>query len=185
MDLVVPLKLGKDDLIAACKRQEEWAIRQVYEENYGLMMAVCLRFANNEDSARDLLHDGFIKIIKNFSRFQEGTSLSSWMHRVMVNSCIDHYRKASRRKTEDIDQVYTLQTLEPDAVSSFTEQEILRCIQTLTPTYRTVFVLYAVEGYSHKEIGEQLGITESTSRSNLVKARFKLQELLMSLRSQK
>ena len=123
--------------------------------------------------------------MRNFSKFQEGTSLPSWLHRVMVNSCIDHYRKISRRKTEDLDQVYTLQTLEPDAVSNYTEKEILGCIQKLTPTYRTVFVLYAIEGFSHKEISEQLGITESTSRSNLVKARFKLQDLLISLRNYK
>lgn len=183
MDYVVPLGLENDDLILACQRQEEWAIRKVYEENYGMMMSVCLRFAGGENDALDLLHDGYIKVIKNFNKFQAGTSLVSWLHRVMVNSCIDHYRKMSRRKTENIDQVYSLQTLDPDAVSNYTEQEILNCIQKLSTTYRTVFVLYAIEGYSHKEIAGELGVTESTSRSNLVKARFKLQELLKNLES--
>ena len=96
----------------------------------------------------------------------------------MVNSCIDHYRKMVRRKTEDIDQVYGNHSLDADAVSKYSEQEILNSIQLLSPTYRTVFVLYAIEGFSHKEIGGHLGITESTSRSNLVKARYKLQDIL-------
>ncbi|MBK6372636.1 MAG: sigma-70 family RNA polymerase sigma factor [Saprospiraceae bacterium] len=178
MDISFPLDYHERDLITACVRQEEWAIRKVYEDYYRLMMSICLRFAANENDAQDLLHDGFIKVINNFSKFQIGTSLPSWLHRVMVNSCIDHYRKMVRRKTEDIDQVYGNHSLDADAVSKYSEQEILNSIQLLSPTYRTVFVLYAIEGFSHKEIGSHLGITESTSRSNLVKARYKLQDIL-------
>lgn len=180
MDISFPLDYQEKDLISACIRQEEWAIRKIYENYYRLMMSICLRFASSENDARDLLHDGFIKVINNFTKFQAGTSLPSWLHRVMVNNCIDHYRKMARRKTEDIEQVYANQSLDADAVSRYSEKEILNSIQLLSPTYRTVFVLYAIEGFSHKEIGEQLGITESTSRSNLVKARYKLQEILRS-----
>ena len=92
---------------------------------------------------------------------------------------IDYYRKTIRRRTEDIEEAYDLSNDEADAISQCSEQEILAAIQQLTPAYRTVFNLYVLEGYSHKEIAEQLDITESTSRSNLVKARAKLQEMLV------
>jgi RNA polymerase sigma-70 factor (ECF subfamily) len=181
MEVVVPLNYNEDEFIAACQRREEWALKRVYEENFSILMSVCMRFASNTEDALDLLHEGFLKVIKNIDKYQQSSSLSSWLRRVMVNSCIDNYRKEVRRRTDDLEQVYTLQTLDPDAVSSYTEQEILLCIQQLTPSYRAIFVLYAIEGYSHKEIANQLGITESTSRSNLVKARYKLQELLQNL----
>lgn len=182
MEIVLSIEnTNGKDLISACIDQEEWAIRKVYEEHFSMMMKVCMRFAADEEDAMDLLHEGFIKVINNFKKFQPGTSLASWLHRVMVNNCIDQYRKKTRRITENLDQVWSLQTLDPDAVSMYSEQEIMNCIQRLSPTYRTIFVLYAIEGYSHREISEQLNITESTSRSNLVKARFKLQELLKKI----
>ena len=98
----------------------------------------------------------------------------------MVNTAIDYYRKNIRRRTEDIEQAYDLGTSEADAISQCSEQEILEAIQQLSPAYRTVFNLYVVEGYSHKEIADILDITESTSRSNLVKARLKLKVFLTS-----
>ena len=178
MDIPMAIEFQERDLIGACIRREEWALRLVYEENYSLMMSICLRFAANESDAMDLLHDGYIKVINNFEKYVPGTSFTSWIHRLMVNSCIDHFRKMTRRRTEDIDQVNCTATVDPDAVSICTEKEILNAIQKLSPTYRTVFVLAAIEGYSHKDISQELGITESTSRSNLVKARQRLQELL-------
>lgn len=181
MEVVMPFNYSDDDFILACQRREEWALRRVYEENFGTLMSVCMRFASNEEDALDLMHEGFIKVIKNIDKYQQSSSLISWLRRVMVNSCIDNYRKETRRRTEDIETVYSLQTLDPDAVSRYSEHEILQCIQQLSPSYRAIFVLYAIEGYSHREIAEQLEITESTSRSNLVKARFKLQELLSNL----
>ena len=98
----------------------------------------------------------------------------------MVNTAIDYYRKSIRRRTEDIEQAYDLSTDDADAISQCTEREILDAVQQLSPAYRAVFNLYVIEGYSHREIAEMLDITESTSRSNLVKARSKLQALLSS-----
>ena len=96
----------------------------------------------------------------------------------MVNTAIDFYRKNVRRRTEDLDTVYDMSSSAPDAISQMSAQDILNCLQKLTPSYRTVFNLYVIEGYSHKEISEKLDISESTSRSNLVKARGKLKTLL-------
>lgn len=178
MDIALKLQYDETQFIAACTRQERWAQQKLYEDHYGAMMALCLRYANNEDEALDILHDGFIKIFRNIVDYQPGTSLSAWIRRIIVNTAIDHYRKQVRRRTEDIDTAVGLHTDDASAISLCTADDIIKCIQQLTPAYRSVFNLYVIEGYSHREIAEQLDITESTSRSNLVKARIKLKELL-------
>jgi RNA polymerase sigma factor (sigma-70 family) len=178
IDLTLQLEYQESDLINACIARERWAQKKLYEDNYGKMMAVCLRYANNQDDALDIMHEGFIKIYKYISKYEIGTSLIAWMRRVMVNTAIDFYRKNARKRADNIDEAYDLSTDAPDAIAQCSEQDILKAIQKLTPSYRTVFNLYVIEGYSHKEIGIELDITESTSRSNLVKARLKLQNIL-------
>lgn len=178
MDIVLHLEYEERDFLVACINGERWAQQKLYEEYYSKMMGLCLRYASNEDDALDMLHEGFIKIFKNLSKYQPGTSLPAWIRRLMVNNCIDHYRKAVRRRTEDIEYAYDVSSSDADAISQCSEQDILAAIQQLSPTYRTVFNLYVIEGYSHKEIATQLDITESTSRSNLVKARTRLKEIL-------
>ncbi len=174
MDVVLYLPYEEADLVSACVRQERWAQKKLYEDHYSNMMSVCLRYTSNENDALDLMHEGFIKILTNIHKYQIETALHAWMKRIMVNNCIDYYRKMSRRRTEEIEEASAFHTSDADAISQFSEKEILQAIQQLPPTYRTVFNLYVLEGFSHKEIADQLGITESTSRSNLVKARIKL-----------
>jgi RNA polymerase sigma factor (sigma-70 family) len=179
MDLTLSLEYKERDLIQACIARERWAQQKLYQEFYGSMMSVCASYANNHDDALDILHEGFIKVFKHIGSYQPGTSLNAWVRRIMVNTSIDYYRKMIRRRTDDLETAYNLSADEPDAVSQCSEQDILKAIQQLTPAYRTVFNLYVVEGFSHKEIADQVGITESTSRSNLVKARLKLQAILI------
>jgi RNA polymerase sigma factor (sigma-70 family) len=179
MDALLELQYEGDHLVQACVRQERWAQQRLYEEYYGKMMSICLRYANYEDEAQDMLHEGFIKVFRYISSYKTGTSLSAWIRTVIVNTCIDHYRKNQRRRAEDIDQVVGLYKDEPNALDHISAEEILRMVQDLSPAYRMVFNLHVVEGYSHKEIASLLDITESTSRSNLVKARHKLQEAII------
>ncbi|MCB0523337.1 MAG: RNA polymerase sigma factor [Saprospiraceae bacterium] len=176
MDFALNLERTEIDFVAALSRKERWAQQLLYEQHYGKMMGVCLRYAGSKDEALDLLHEGFIKAFQNIDRYKPGTSITAWIRTIMVNTCIDYYRRNIRRRTEDLDQVYSASSDDPDVLSNLTEQEILAAVQELSPAYRAVFNLYVIEGYSHKEIGESLNITESTSRSNLVKARLKLQE---------
>ena len=178
MSLSISLEKQERDFIDACIARERWAQKQLYEENYSLLMGVCLRYASNQDDALDILHEGFIKILNNIHKYQPGTSLIAWMRRIIVNTAIDYYRMQTRRRTEDLETAYSVQSGDPDALSQLTVQEIIKCIQQLSPAYRSVFNLYVVEGFSHKEIADILEITESTSRSNLVKARSKLKNLL-------
>ena len=180
MDIALQLQHDEKDFIKACINKERWAQKVLYEQHYSKMMGVCLRYSNNREDALDILHEGFIKVFKNISKYQPGTSLNAWIRRIMVNTSIDFYRKNIRRRTEDIDRAYDLSSADPDAISQCTEQEILEAVQTLSPAYRAVFNLYVIEGFSHKEIADQLGITESTSRSNLVKARMKLKAILIA-----
>lgn len=178
MDLALSINYNERDIISACVRKERWAQQVLYEEFFSTLMAICLRYTNNEDEAMDLLHESFIKIYRNISKYKAGTSLGAWMRRITINTAIDYYRRNVRRRTENIDQAFDIKSQDADAISQFTEQEILAAVQKLTPAYRTVFNLYVIEGYSHKEIAKSLKITESTSRSNLVKARVKLQKML-------
>ena len=178
MDLVLSIKNNERDLICACVRKERWAQQLLYEEFYSSLMAVCLRYSRSEDEAMDLLHESFIKIFRSINKYKPGTSLGAWMRRITVNTAIDYYRRNNRRRTENIDTAYDLKSQHADAVSQFSEREILAAVQKLSPAYRTVFNLYIIEGYSHKEIAQKMQITESTSRSNLVKARTKLQKMV-------
>lgn len=178
MDVTIDLRQQEGDFIQACIHKEKWAQKKLYEDYYGSMLPICMRYTNNREDALDVLHEGFIKIFKNISKYKPGTSLSSWIRRIMVNTAIDYYRKMSRRRTEDLDAVFDVSSSEPDAISKLSAQEIIDALQKLTPAYRTVFNMYVIEGFPHKEIANILGITESTSRSNLVKARNKLKVIL-------
>lgn len=181
MDFAITLENAEKDFVAALVRQERWAQKQLYEQYFGKLMGICMRYAGSRDEALDLLHEGFMKAFQHIGKYKPGTSIFSWLRTLMVNVCIDYYRKNQRRRTSDLDTVVSKVVDGPDVLSSLTEEEILSKVQELPPVYRTVFNLYVIEGYSHKEIGEMLDITESTSRSNLVKARQKLIESLSGI----
>lgn len=178
MEVTIQLQNEERDFIQACVDNERWAQRKLYEDYYGTLMGVCMRYANNKDDAMDILHDGYIKIYRNIGKYQPGTSLIAWMRRILVNTSIDYYRKQTRRRTEDIDTAFNIKSNMPSALSQISAEEIMSCIQKLSPAYRTVFNLYVMEGFSHREVADILGITESTSRSNLVKARIKLRDMV-------
>lgn len=178
MKHVLDIQYSESDFIQACMNKESWALKKLYEDHYPNMYPVCLRYANCEADALDILHDGFIKVFKNLDKYKIDTSIGAWIKRIMVNTSIDYYRKESRRRTSDIDTVLSVDDKNPTVLNKINAEELLACLQELTPAYRSVFNLYIVEGYSHKEIAKTLGISESTSRSNLVKARTKLREYL-------
>ena len=179
MDLVLHLNGGEEvQLINACINNERWAQKRLYEDNYSTLMSVSLRYAGTHEDALDILHESFIKVFRNIHLFNPGTSLLAWMKRIVINTAIDYYRKDVRRKAESLDLAVTSASDIPDAVSHLTSEEILKALQRLPGSYRSVFNLYVIEGYSHKEISDMLHINESTCRSNLVKARNRLKAIL-------
>ncbi len=181
MQYLIQLKGDEQTIIEACVQKEKWAQKEIYETFYSPMYSICLRYARHDQEASDLVHEGFIKVFRYIDKYSPGTSLYSWIKRVIINNCIDYYRKESRRRTENLDTVYGASIDNPSALSELSHEEILGAIQQLTDSYRAVFNLYVIEGYAHKEIAEKLNISESTSRSNLVKARTKLKAILAQM----
>ncbi|MBT8234482.1 MAG: RNA polymerase sigma factor [Saprospiraceae bacterium] len=180
MEITLNIQQSEKEFIGACINNEEWAQKKLYEDHYSLMYPLCLRYATDEDEALDILHEGYIKVFRHIGKYTIGTSLKAWIKRIMVNTAIDYYRKRSRRRVENIDDARSLKVVGADAVEELSAQEILKAMQKLSNAYRSVFNLYVIEGYSHREVAERLNISESTSRSNLVKARNKLKSILLS-----
>ena len=180
MEVTIDIQQSENDFIVACINNEDWAQQRLYEEHYPIMYPICLRYANDEEEALDILHEGFIKVFRHISKYTIGTSLTAWIKRIMVNCAIDYYRKRTRRRVEDIDTARSIQSDEVDVISQISAKEIILALQELSPAYRAVFNLYVIEGYAHKDVADILNITESTSRSNLVKARQKLKQILVS-----
>jgi RNA polymerase sigma factor (sigma-70 family) len=172
----------EDEIVKGCIQGGRHHQKLLYERFYGSMMAVCMRYTSDREEARDVLHEGFMKVFRNLDRFHQGTNLGAWIRRIMVNTAIDHYRKAAKRPNlvEINHAVHEIDV--QDVVSDMSADEILALVQRLSPAYRTVFNLYVIEGYSHKEVGELLGISEGTSKSNLAKARAKLQQMILTSR---
>lgn len=178
MGITIGVVSTESQLIQACIRKESWAMQKLYEENYGIMYAICLRYTSSKEEAIDILHDSFLKIFNKIHTYEAGTLLQAWMKRITVNSCIDYFRKESKRYHSDLEEARTVVQNEMSALDGMRLEEIMNAIQKLPNAYKAVFNMHIIDGYSHKEISEILHINESTSRSNLVKARQKLKELL-------
>lgn len=179
-------KKWETDLIEACKKGERKAQKQLYEHFHGLMLAICMRYGKNREEALEIMNSGFLKVFRNIDKFTATGSFEGWIKRIMVNTGIDHYRKhgGAIRKIEEVQVNYEVNIIDQNhAISNLGAQEILNLIQKLPPSYRTIFSLYVLEGFGHKEIAEKLGISIGTSKSSLSKARVKLQEMLSKLHS--
>lgn len=149
---------------------------ELYKRFSSKMYAVCLRYASNSDDAQDILQDGFVKIFKNLEKFRGEGSFEGWVRRIFVNTAIEHLRKKTPMVSIGEKEERALPLSEKNALDNLAEKDILALIQQLSPGYRTVFNMYVIEGYTHKDIGEILGISEGTSKSQLARARVILQD---------
>lgn len=169
------------ELIKGCIRENRQAQQMLFQKYAGKMLVVCMRYARHHAEAEDILQDGFIKVFDNISRFRMEGSFEGWIRRIMVNTALKNFRKSSFKKEQIGIETYQEDSSEPEIYSQLSEEELLKIINTLPDGYRIVFNLYVIEGYSHKEIGQLLSIQESTSRSQLVKARKLLQKKILSI----
>lgn len=165
-------------IVEGCLKGDKSFQKKLYESYSQKMYSVCLRYSNGQDEAKDLLQDGFIKVFQNLASFKGEGSFEGWIRRIIVNGCLEALRKPENRFFhEDIDGMDSELSYQP-SLKKFDVQYVLKKMQSLAPGYRAVFNLFVIEGYQHHEIAEMLGISESTSKSQLSRARKILQEML-------
>lgn len=174
-------KFNADHLLEGCKKNDRKAQELLYRSLASKMLGVCVRYARDSFEAEDILQAGFVKVFQKIPEFRNEGSFEGWIRRIMVNTAIEVYRKNHRGlNVVDIDQVYD----EPQSMFDMTSLEtgdLLKLIKQLPAGYRLVFNMYVIEGYSHKEIGEQLGISEGASKSQLSRARALLREKILKM----
>ncbi len=172
--------VNESDLLKGCLAGVRKSQEELYKTYSGKMYTVCMRYCNDTDDAQDVLQEGFVKVFKNLEKFRNEGSFEGWMRRIFVNTAIEHYRKRSTHLASVVD-VTEVQKEDNswNAFDHLAEKDLLNIIKSLSPGYRTVFNMYVVEGYSHKEIGELLGITEGTSKSQLARAKALLQKMII------
>jgi RNA polymerase sigma-70 factor (ECF subfamily) len=180
--------LSADELtfhVSACGQNSRESQKVIYTSFYGYAMAICDRYASRQEDSVEILNDGFLKMFREMHRYQPAysdviSSFKGWLRKIMVYTAIDHFRKYHKHNmVTDLDSVvYQVPSVNETALDKLSYEEIIRAVQKLSPGYRTVFNLFVIDGLSHDEIAEQLGISTGTSKSNLSKARRKLQTIL-------
>lgn len=152
----------------------------LYDRYAPKMYGVCLRYAKNNFDADDILQNGFVKVFQNLHKFRKEGSFEGWIRRIVINTCIEFYRKKVKRY--DITEVHenTIEDHDLNVLDTMAENDLLEIINGIAQGYKTIFNLYVVDGYSHKEIAEKLGISEGTSKSQLARAKGALKKLLQT-----
>ena len=182
--------MDDSQLILACKKQDRNAQKALYERYAPLMMAVCMRYCRDEETARDLLHDGFIRIFTQIGSYRGNGSFEGWMRRIFVNSALENYRKEKQKNRflEEYGFMQTNITETPEDelldIENIPREEVLEMIRALPPGYRTVFNLFIFEELSHREIAHLLGINEAASRSQFFRAKTILQKKITAMLNQ-
>jgi len=167
------------ELIDGCKRKDRQSQKDLYKGCFSYAMSICLRYANNAEEAQEILNDSFLKVFNKIHLLSPPFNFKAWLRRILINTSIDYLRKnKSFLYSADYQEAKSIE-VEASALDHLSEQDILMLVQMLPPSYRTVFNLYAIEGYSHEEIAKTLQISVGTSKSNLHKARQILQKRLL------
>lgn len=179
--------MGDSQLIIACKKQDRNAQKALYERFAPIMMGVCMRYCGDEETARDLLHDGFIRVFTQIGSYSGKGSFEGWLRRIFVNLALENYRK-EKKKYQFLEEYSYFKTNEIDSpaddlldIGDIPREEVLSIIKGLPPGYRTVFNLYVFEDMSHREIAEQLGINEAASRSQFFRAKSLLRKKIAAI----
>ena len=178
MKLFTKPKSEEEKLIEGCIAGKRDMQRLLYDLYSRKMMAVCMRYAPTSFEAEDMMQEGFVKVFANIQNFKRDCPLEFWVRRIMINTALKQLRQKSlmtvSHETEEVSNIASGDV----NLTGYSMDELLGMIQSLAPRYRMVFNLYAIEGYNHKEIGEMLGISEGTSKSQYSRARAILQGML-------
>ena len=175
-----------EQLVPACRRGERSAQRRMFDALAPKMMALCLRYIGDRPTAEDVLQDGFVTLFSRLDSYSGAGSFEGWARRIFVNTALMHLRKTDALKlSDDIEEARGLFTEEATPAQKMGYRELMALIARLPADARTVFNMYVIEGYSHKEIAQTLGFNEATSRSKLQRARIRLQEMIQRTEEQK
>lgn len=174
------------EIIEGCIRGDRKWQQKLYETFYGKMLGVCLRYTKDREDALDVLQDGFVKVFTSIKTYGNTGSIEGWIRRIMINTAIDFFRRNKKMNVfanseyveHNGEEIKDSDSEDEEKFQNISPNEIMEAVQQLTPQYRTVFNMYVVDGFTHKEIAEQLGISEGTSKSNFAKARKKLKHFL-------
>ena len=172
--------MTEEAILKGCLNNDATAQRELYNRYSPKMLAVCYRFAHNREDAEDMLQEGFIKVFLQIHTFEYRGAFEGWIRRIIVHTCINILKK-NKKFNESVDIIHaTGAMVREESVPSIVQaKQIVECIRMLPIGYRTVLNLYAIEGYSHREIGMMLDIEESTSRSQYTRAKAMLEEILV------
>ena len=169
-----------DRLLKACIQGDRKAQRKLYEQLAPKMFPVCLRYMNNREMAEDVMQDGFVTLFSKLDSYSGTGSFEGWARKIFVNTALMQLRRNDVLKESDnLDDAWDIGSPGPSAIQEIGFKELLELIAELPPGFRTVFNMYVIEGYSHKEIADELGISENTSRSQLQRARVILQKKIL------
>lgn len=175
--------MNEKKLIEACKNNDAWAQRLLYETFVRKMMSVCLRYADSREMAEDFLQEGFIKVFSSIQSYNYEGSFEGWMRRIFINTALETLRKNDLlRNSVELDAPEAQQEVDYSAIDKISADELMELIAQLPPGFRTVFNMFAIEGYSHREIAQALNINESTSRSQYTRAKRLLQKWIEELK---
>ncbi|WP_026464558.1 RNA polymerase sigma factor [Adhaeribacter aquaticus] len=170
--------MSEPELLKALRKGEGKAQKYLYEHYAGIMLGICIRYLKNEMDAEEIMLNGFVRIFQNIHQFEEKGSFEGWMKRIVINEALGFLRKKEPLHLA-IEKEHIQLPNDATVESALAAEDLLKLLYDLPAGYRTVFNLYAIEGYSHKEIAEMLDITEGTSKSQLSKARAMLQKRLV------
>ena len=170
--------ISDSDLIRGCMESDRRMQEELYRRFSPRMYAVCLRYAGNAEEAEDILQEGFIKVFKKLDSFRNEGSFEGWIRRIFVNTAIEHFRRKKYLLPVTEKEENTIEGKYTSVLDELGAKDIMALVQQLSPGYRTVFNMYVVEGYTHKEIADQLGISEGTSKSQLSRAKVILQDMV-------
>src|SRR2546428_6293075 len=159
-----------EELIAGCRSGNRKAQETIYRLYASKMLGVCSRYAKDHQEAEDMLQVGFVRMFDKICSFKNEGSFEGWLRRIMVNTAIEFYRRSSKMYVVDVEEAYD-QHSDEFPMHAINVNDLMKIIQALPPGYRMVFNMYAIEGYSHREIAETMGISEGTSKSQLARAR--------------
>ncbi|HEX2606112.1 MAG TPA: RNA polymerase sigma factor [Flavisolibacter sp.] len=172
--------MTEEAILQGCLQNKSSAQKALYEKYSGKMLIVCYRYGHNREDAEDMLQEGFIKVFSQIHTFENRGALEGWIRRIIVHTCINILKK-NKRFNESVDIIHAngIQVREESIPSIIQAKEVVECIRMLPIGYRTVLNLYAIEGFSHKEIASMLDIEESTSRSQYTRAKAMLEDILI------